>query len=96
METGLENLLRITSYILTILCVNVPHYFSLWDARHENRERVMAEGMQPARNNRNGMLLPKTDTTSHANNQASNDQSSRASHIWFDADMHNLQSLVED
>lgn len=43
MGTGVEVVLRITPWILTIICANLLHYRSLLDARNENRERVLAQ-----------------------------------------------------
>jgi CAAX prenyl protease-like protein len=40
---GVEEVLRITPWLLTILCANVVHYRSLWTARDENRQRVIAQ-----------------------------------------------------
>lgn len=36
-------LLRLTPWILTIICANVVHYRSLWAAREEDRKRVIAQ-----------------------------------------------------
>lgn len=43
MGIGVEGVLRITPWMLTIICANVLHYRSLWTARDENRKRVIAE-----------------------------------------------------
>ncbi|CAM6071216.1 unnamed protein product [Sphagnum tenellum] len=39
---GFDELLRITPWILTILCANIIHYRSLWTAREESKDRVRA------------------------------------------------------
>lgn len=43
MGIGAEELLRITPWLLTIICANVVHYKSLWAARDEDRKRVIAQ-----------------------------------------------------
>lgn len=42
MGLGIEEVLRITPWILTIICANMLHYRSLWTAKEENRRQVMA------------------------------------------------------
>ncbi|KAG0567625.1 hypothetical protein M758_7G127700 [Ceratodon purpureus] len=43
MGAALQGALRITPWILTIICANVLHYRSLWTARDEDRKRVLAQ-----------------------------------------------------